>query len=468
VTASGERAWRRRIRRAVTPSLLATSFIVMSAESAGAQLFISSRPEPPFTIGPLMIRGRITEGVSAVTVNVLWSLALRADVRPADVAQDLYLLWPGEVESPSPPAGKPDASLTRYVEERGFSVVGDGRLELFAQSLTDSAHRAAEAQPGGVPFVVFVLEDGVLGLSPPATLIRIPWSTRLTDRGWLMDLRMRVRGLIKPREGSWAERLFVGGRSLVTLSFNEVRDRPLFPMYLSHRDRVVRLADAPSELAATFADAHRLKIDEVFPPTAIRRLSETEETTEVVSLFLDNAEGITPQHLTVQFGYYSRMQAWALVLIPTVFFIMGQAIGPVVGRALLRAANNAGARVHLGGLSGRPRIRQSGVIIPREVLARIVPGETTLDQVVHLCGTPSERYEQFPASEHRTLIYRGRRLVPKMRRRFAWFSTVEHWDVERDEVRIELEREVVRDVQAQTRYYRASAEEATGAPSPAP
>jgi hypothetical protein len=120
-------------------------------------------------------------------------------------------------------------------------------------------------------------------------------------------------------------------------------------MYFAHRDRVIRLADAPAELAASFAHSDRLKIDEVFPPTAIRRLSETEDTTEVVSLFLDKTEGITPQHLAVQFGYFSRIQAWALVLVPTLFFVLGQAIGPALGRTALRLATRAGAHVYLGG-----------------------------------------------------------------------------------------------------------------------
>jgi len=36
---------------------------------------------------------------------------------------------------------------------------------------------------------------------------------------------------------------------------------------------------------------------------------------------------------------------------------------------------------------------------------------------------------------------------------------VGHWEAERHEVRIELERDVVRDVQAQIRYYRLTAQE---------
>jgi hypothetical protein len=50
-------------------------------------------------------------------------------------------------------------------------------------------------------------------------------------------LRMRVRGVIKPHQVHWYENLFTGERYQFALSFNEVRDRPIFPMYAEHRDR---------------------------------------------------------------------------------------------------------------------------------------------------------------------------------------------------------------------------------------
>jgi hypothetical protein len=308
-------------------------------------------------------------------------------------------------------------------------------------------------------YVVFVQTGGTLGLSPPASLIRIPWTDRLADRGWLLDLRMKVNGLVKPRQASWLERLIVGERYILTLSFNEVRDRPIFAMYFAHRDRVVPLADAPSDLVANFRDADRLKIDQVFPPTAIRRISENLESTEVVSLFLDKSEGIAPQHLSVQFGYFSAMQAWALLLIPTLFFVLGQAIGPVLGRAALRGGTWVAARVHVGRWNGAPRQRETGRVIEREVLQRIVPGETTRDDVLRLCGVPVEESEQLTSPGRQTMVYRGRRLVPSARRIFGWLSAVRHWEVERHEVRIAIERGVVRDVQAQTRHYRLTAGE---------
>jgi hypothetical protein len=429
---------------------LTGALLVFAAPPARGQLFLASRPDPPFAIGPLIVRATVTEGATAVTINVLWSLAIPSAVRPADVAQDLYLLWPGEIQGVAD-GGQADAALTRYIEERGFSVIGEGRVALQGQPLSDG--RGATDRSTAT-FAVFVQTSGALGLSPPATLVRIPWTPRLAEPGWLMDLRMTATNLIKPRRGTWIEELVVGGRYLFSMSFNEVRDRPLFPMYFAHRDRVVRLADAPAELVASFAHSDRLKVDQVFPPTAIRRLSETEETTEIVSLFLDKTEGIAPQNLSVQFGYFSKVQTWALLLLPALVFALGQAVGPMLGRRAVRVVNAATARVHVAGWAWPTRTRERGVIIPRAVLGDIVPGRTTRAEVIRLCGSPVEQHEQFPASNHTTLIYRGRRLVPRTRRRLGWLATVDHWEAEHHEVRIELEGDVVRDIHEQVRHYR--------------
>jgi hypothetical protein len=273
-----------------------------------------------------------------------------------------------------------------------------------------------------------------------------------------MELTLHVAGLVKPQKLGWVERIVRGGPSRVAIGFHEVRDRPMFPMYLAHRDRVVRLADAPAELVVQFPQSDRLKIDEVYPPTSIRRLSETLDSTQIVSLFLDRGDGITPQQLAVQFGYFSRTQTVLLVAAPLLIFALGQAMGPLLGRGLVRLIDVVAARVQLGAWrDGRdPR---AGVILTREVLERIVPGKSTLDEVIGLCGAPVERQEQFPASGHTTLIYRGRRLLPEAHRIFGWLSTVRHWDVERQDVRIEIQGDTVRDVRADIRRYRLGPEE---------
>ena len=101
--------------------------------------------------------------------------------------------------------------------------------------------------------------------------------------------------LIKRRTASWIEDAFWGPRYAIALSFNDVRPRALFPLYFEHRDRVLRLADDPSQLVLNFRDADHLKIYDVYPATARRRLSETLDSTEEVTHFLDRSEGITPR-----------------------------------------------------------------------------------------------------------------------------------------------------------------------------
>ena len=429
--------------------------LLLAPAPAGAQLFVASRPDPPFTVGPLMVRATVREGPGPVPMVVGFSLQLAPDRKATEIAQDVFLLWPGEVVDAAPDR-KPDAMLARYVVDQGFEITGEGRLTLTARNLGDAG--TVEALSAGAPFVTFV-QTGPLGLSAPATFIRIPWTPRLADRSWLMELGLNAAGLVKPVKASWMERLVRGAHYRVAIGFHEVRDRPLFPMYFAHRDRVVRLADAPAELVVQFPQADRLKIDEVYPPTSIPRLSETLESTEVVSLFLDRSDGITPQQLAVQFGFFSRTQAALLVAAPLLVFALGQAMGPLLGRSLVRAVDAMGARIQLGAWRGGGRDREQGVILSSEVLERIAPGKTTREEVLRLCGTEMERQDQLHGAGRTTLIYRGRRLVPEAHRIFGWLSTVRRWDVERREVRIELEGDLVRDVQAEVRRYRLGPEE---------
>ena len=143
---------------------LAALALLLAPASAEGQLFLAARPEPPFTVGPLMVRATVREEAGPVPVVVTWSLLLPPDRRPADVAQDIYLLWPGEVRNDATDQ-KPDAALARYVTDRGFDVIGEGRVGLLARGLADGA---TEVQAAGAPFVTFV-QTGALGLSPPAT-----------------------------------------------------------------------------------------------------------------------------------------------------------------------------------------------------------------------------------------------------------------------------------------------------------
>jgi hypothetical protein len=273
---------RPRVAALVTAVLVAP---LLAAAPARAQLFFSTEPAAPYRVGPLIVRTSVTPDKQEAEINVVWSLTLPSR-QTAPAPQDIYLLWPGEVTGEA--AGARDPALAKAVTALGFEVIGEGRLPLYTQSLAE-ADATANAEPveGGAPYVTFVQYGGAMGLSPPATWIRIPWTPRLADARWLVDLRMRSAALIKPKQVTWLERAVLGQRYSISVSFNEVRDRPLFAMYFALRDRALRLADAPAEMVVHFPQSDQLKIDDVYPRTTIRRLSETLEITDVMYLFLD-------------------------------------------------------------------------------------------------------------------------------------------------------------------------------------
>jgi hypothetical protein len=440
----------------VLPSALAALLVLASALPASAQIFLASRPHPVFRIGPLFIRATVTPDVGSVPVDVQWSVEVPADRSALGLEQDLFLLWPGAVQA-DPSGGEPDPALGEHLKQRGFSVLAGGRLPLSAQSLYElGGELPTQPVGGGAPFVTFVQAGGAFGLSAPATYIRIPWTMHMTNRAWIMNLRMTVEGLIKPKQSTWVETVFRGPRYLFTITYNDVRPRAVFPVYFEHRDRVIPLADAPTELVVSFARADHLQVDEVFPQSSTRRLSESLDSTEVVSSFLDKSEGITPQQLTVQFGYFSGLRALGPVLIPALFFILGNVAAVLVRHLASRLGRTLVAHVHLGAPEAG---REAGVILPQETLSRIVPDSTTYEEVQRLCGPDAEQQEQRSAPGRRALVYRGRRVVPRGRRVFSWFSTVHHWVLEDYTVRIDFDGSVVKDVQANVRRSRIATPE---------
>jgi hypothetical protein len=432
---------------------LAGLLLAGSPAPASAQLFLATRPNPEFSVGPLFVRAQVTPALDDVVVNVLFSVAIPPTRSAAEMEQDLFLLWPGAIGG-DPQLGPPEPALAGFVQTQGFAVVDEGRLPLFAQhlyQLTGEGEMSAGQAilvAGGAPYVTFVRAAGALGLSAPATWVRIPWTPQAVNRAWLMDLRLTAKGLVKAKPATWVERTFWGPRHRITLSFNDVRQGAVFPLYFWHRERRVRLSEDPSQLVINFAAADRLKIDEMAPPSARRRLSESLENTDVVSVFLDYDEGLSPQVLTVQFGYFTGLQSWAPILIPFLFFVLGNVAGVLVRGLAERVGRLISAHVHLGG--AQPA-RQSGVLIPRETLARIIPGETTYQEVTRLVGGQPEEHERLDDPDGKTLVYRGRRTIPHPRRTFGWFATVQGWDIEDHEVEIVLRDGVVRDVQARVR-----------------
>jgi hypothetical protein len=426
--------------------------------AAHAQFFLASRPDPAFAIGPLFVQASVAPSLGPVVVDVLFSVDVPPTKSGADIEQDLFLVWPGAVV-PDPAVGRPDPALEKYLAARGFDVIESGRVSLAARNLYRSDNAAAEPIAGGAPFATFVRSNSALGLSAPATWVRIPWNPRFANKVYLIELRLTTRGLVKDKPATWVEKALWGPRHRISLSFNEIRQQAVFPLYFQHRDRVVRLSDDPAQLIVNFAGADHLKIDEMSPQSARRQLSETLESTDTISLFLDRSEGLSPQVLSVQFGYFTGLQSWAPVLIPTLFFVLGNVAGVLVRNVAERLSKRWTGRVLFWRANDQPQVKQQGAVLDQETVQRIVPGVTTYDEVLRLCGADVEEQSRLTAPERRRLVYRGRRVVPQRRRAFGWLATVAHWDVEQHEVDIELERDVVRDVQARVTRSRLNAPE---------
>jgi hypothetical protein len=229
----------------------------------------------------------------------------------------------------------------------------------------------------------------------------------------------------------------------------------MYPVYFEHRDRVIPLADDPSDITLRFEKADRLRIEQVFPPSANRRVSERRGT-ENVAMFLDRSGGITPQLLTVEFGYFTRLQAWAPVLIPLLIFALGNVAGVLIRITAERMSRRYAGRLLLLPRDKNQRPRETGVVLSRDTIARLVPGKTTYDEVLRLCGPNAEQWESLDRPQRRTLMYRGKRSSVHDRTTFGWLATVGSWDVEHHEVEVELERDVVREVQARVRRARVT------------
>lgn len=441
--------------------VLAAVLALLPAAVADAQVFIATKPNPEFTIGPLFVRASVSPALGPITVDVLWGLVVPPAFSPAALEQDLYLLWPSEVV-PDETAGAPDPALAAYVTGRGYTVIAEGRARLFAQALYQmDGNVPPEPLPGGAPFVTVVRETGPLGLTSPATWMRIPWNPRMVNRAWLMQVSLVTRGLVKPKPATWTEQTLWGQRYRFALSFNEVRQRVVFPLYVEHRNRVVRLADDPAQLIVNFADLDRLKIDELSPSGARRQVSETLESTDTVTLFLDTTDAIVPQTLSVQFGYFSGLQQWAPILIPVLFFVAGNVVAVVIRVVTERFSKRWIGRLHVGPPRKEAPSRESGVVLSRETLARIVPGRTTHEEVLRICGSEVDEHESLGAPGRRTLIYQGERVVPQRRPIFGWLATVSYWAQEHHEIEIDLDANVVTDLRARVRRSRLTSPDAT-------
>src|SRR5882672_11154013 len=107
---------------------------------SAAQVFLASRPHPPYTVGPLYVLASVSPEMSELPIDISWSLVLSTSAQASDAEGDLFLLWPSAL-IPVANLGPPDPALTRYVEERGFVSIEEGRAELSTRKFSTTAER---------------------------------------------------------------------------------------------------------------------------------------------------------------------------------------------------------------------------------------------------------------------------------------------------------------------------------------
>lgn len=423
---------------------------VLVAPPAPAQVFLAAEPHPPFSIGPLFMVASVTPDLSSVTVRVSWSLTPARRAPAEAMRQDLYVLWPAELVEATAP-GEGDPILRRFVEERGFDVVGEGRLTIRAR---DRAKLGTGAEGDPVDTVAAYVTFYKQGTNPAqtglGTFIKIPWTPLLRDPVTLASLTMRFKDLITPKPATWFEQLFWGRRNLLTLGAGTAGSVALYSMYLERREHVVPLARDFSLLIANFADADHLRIEEISPPAATRRPSRVRAGAEIVTLALSGGEGNLPQTLKVQFSYFSGIIAWRPILISLLFLVLGNLMGALMFTQQITRFFRR--RLRVGPTDDRGRER---TLTPAsDTLERIVPGTSTRADVLALCGSPAEEHEFRASPLQHTMVYRDVRVFAHRRHRLGWVATVSHREEERQEVEITLEGDRVRNVQTRIRRAR--------------
>jgi hypothetical protein len=419
-----------------------------------AQVFLASRPHPEFAIGPLLIVAGVQPDLGPVAVRVSFGLTLPPNARVEDMQQDLLLLWPAEVAGGSA-RGAADPDLRRYVEERGFAVVGEGRLALAVRDRAKLGTPApSDPLPESAPFVTFYKVGTNPVQSGVGTLVKIVWTPRLVDPNGLLSLSTTLKDLITPRAATWLDELFWGRRHVLSLSAGSAGSVALYSILLDQRDRVIRLARDFSILGAEFADADHLRIEEISPSGATRRPSRVRAGAETVALALGAGEGLAPQVLTVRFSYFTGRVAWRPILVSLLALVLGNLMGAFMFTREIARLSRRWFHVERRD-RGRP---SSGGAVPEDALSRIVLGETTRAEVIRWCGPPSEERARLGSEGRRTLLYWATRRVPHRRLRVGWLATVSRWDEEHHEVAIELVDGRVSDVETRVRSARQPGE----------
>src|SRR5438093_618577 len=204
-----------------------------------------------------------------------------------------------------------------------------------------------------------------------------------------VPLVLPLRGLLTPKAGTWLEDLFWGGRQVLTTGFGDLGPPALglFALYYERRDRIVHLARDYSLVIANFGDSDHLKIEEISPPTAVRRQSRVRAGGEVVALTLLPSQDVAAQSLRVQYHYFAGRINWRPIVISALILLVTNFAGVLMFsmdiNRRIRRRRRARRRFAAAAASA------NGDVPSRDSLVTLIPAGTRYDEVVARFGPPA-------------------------------------------------------------------------------
>ena len=185
-------------------SVTLSAALLAAPTTAPGQVFLATKPHPPFAIGPLFILATVTPGSSAPWLSVSRS-ASRFPQTPGSRTCARISSSSGRPRwRRARCRGTRTRNCCRYVDERGFEAVSEGRLTLRARG-RDKLGTTSDGDP--IPefasFVTFYRRGANPAQTGLGSFIKIPWTPILTDPVTLTTMTMRVKDLVVPKPATW-------------------------------------------------------------------------------------------------------------------------------------------------------------------------------------------------------------------------------------------------------------------------
>jgi hypothetical protein len=196
---------------------------------------------------------------------------------------------------------------------------------------------------------------------------------RLANQAWLMSVHFVAKDLVKPKPTTWLGRTVSGSRNTLTAGLQRRRRaRDVLDVLLAARTTCCRWRARHGWWRTSRGPIAWRSTRCSRPPRGGSR-APRRPATDVVSLFLESTEALTPQVLRVEFGYFSRLQSWGPILIPALFFALGNAAGALVRGFAERLTRRLSGWLQLGRQRASAAEVDTGTVIPRDRLRRHRP-----------------------------------------------------------------------------------------------